>query len=187
MPLKFEHRVGVSAPGEVVWEILADLDHWKDWNPLYPEAHGRIGHGETLILTQKLPGHPPEVIRPRITDWTPEDLLHWRLDLARGWVRSIRYMEIEKLADDACIFSNGEMFMGLLAGFMVRKLRRELRAAYAMMGEALKVQAEARWQTMPESQLAKPPPAPKKKPQPSISLVPAPSRVVTPKLKSGAR
>ena len=48
--LKIEHRIGVQAPPDVIWESLADLSTWADWNPLYPNAAGQIRIGETLDL-----------------------------------------------------------------------------------------------------------------------------------------
>src|SRR4051812_6314521 len=86
MRFKLEHRLGIKAPAEVVWEILADLPAWKDWNPLYPEARGVVGFGELLTLTLALPEQKPQVIRPRILDWAPNEAIHWKLSMMAGLV-----------------------------------------------------------------------------------------------------
>ena len=143
---KIEHRIGVQAPARVIWEVLADLDAWSDWNPLYTQALGRIAIGDTLVLTLNLPDESPETIRPVITDWTPASLLHWKLSLAGGLVRSVRYLEIDELAEASCIFANGEIMGGLLGRYVAKRMGRKMYRGFAAMGEALKVRAEAQWQ-----------------------------------------
>ena len=145
MRYKLEHRLGIQAPAETVWEILADVPGWKDWNPLYPEARGVIGFGELLTLTVALPGRRPRVIRPRVLDWAPNEAIHWKLSMMLGLVDTTRYIEIEKMSETGCIFSNGEIFDGLLGPTVGKQVKRPVRAGFAAMGEALRDRAEARW------------------------------------------
>jgi len=145
MSVKLEHRLGIQAPVHTVWEILADLPSWHEWNPLYTEAKGVIGFGELLTLTLVLPKSAPRVIQPRIVDWTPNEAIHWNLKAMGGLVSTIRYLELEKLHDEGCIFSNGELFQGLLGPSVARRIKWPVREGFAAMGEALRDRAEARW------------------------------------------
>jgi hypothetical protein len=146
MAVKVEHRIGVQAPPEVIWALISDLDHWKDWNPLYPSAQGKLGFGAPLTLTVALPGRKPQVIKPTVESWTPEELIHWRLKALGGLVTSIRYIEIEKLTETGCIFSNGEIFDGFLGRRLPKGMRRNIRAGFEALGEAVKTKSEAAWQ-----------------------------------------
>lgn len=143
--LKLEHRIGVNAPAEVIWESIYDLASWPDWNPIYPKVEGQIRIGATLTLTQALPGDRQRTIRPVVLDWVPNDQLHLRDRRFGGLVRSIRYIEIEKLGEENCIFSNGELFNGLMVSLVAGGPARMLRRGFAQMGEALKARAEAAW------------------------------------------
>jgi hypothetical protein len=145
MSVKLEHRLGIKAPGHVVWEIISDLGSWHEWNPLYTEAKGVIGFGERLTLTLALPGAKPRIIRPVVQDWGPDEAIHWRLSMMGGMLTSIRYLEIEKMHDTGCIFSNGELFDGLMVSALGRKVRRRIRDGFTAMGEAVRDRAEARW------------------------------------------
>jgi len=145
-PSKIEHRIGVQAPAEIIWEILANLEGWADWNPLYPRAEGELRIGSTLSLTLALPGEPPMDIQPVVQDWVPEEQIHWRLSLARGLIRSVRYIEIESMGPANCIISNGEIFQGLLGPSIARRQRRVIREGFTLMGEALAGRAEQLWQ-----------------------------------------
>lgn len=140
-----EHRIGVQAPAEVVWEVVSDFESWKDWNPLHRKAEGQLKIGTILTLEQHLPGEPPRVIQPIVQDWVPYEQLHWRSSRLGGFVTAIRYLEIESMGDTNSTFSNGELFMGLLLRFVGREERRKLKAAFTEMGEAVRDRAEAIW------------------------------------------
>jgi len=145
MSVKIEHRLGLPVPAEAIWAVISDFNHWSEWNPLYPRAEGVLRIGAPLSLDLALPGQAVRQIKPVILDWVPNDQIHWRLSLAGGLVKTIRYLEIEKLSETGCIFSNGEFFRGPLAGFMPRRLKSAMRQGFASMGEALKRKAEASW------------------------------------------
>jgi hypothetical protein len=141
--VKLEHRVGVRAPADVIWETIRDIEAWREWNPLYPRAVGALRIGAQLELDLALPGRPVQVIRPVILDWVPNDQIHWRLTMVGGLVKTTRYIEIEALTETGCIFSNGELFSGLLGPTVARRMARDIRAGFTAMGEAVKARAEA--------------------------------------------
>jgi len=140
-----EHRIGVQAPAEIVWEIVSEFESWETWNPLYRKAEGQLKIGTNLTLEQHLPGQPATVITPVVQDWVPYEQLHWRSSRIGGFVTAIRYLEIESMGPTSSTFSNGELFMGLLLRLVSREERRQLRAAFTRMGEAVRDRAEAIW------------------------------------------
>jgi len=143
MRVKLEHRTGVRAPAEAIWRMIADVEAWPRWNPLYTKAQGTVRIGAVLDLEVALPGQAPRAIRPVVLDWIPNEQLLWRLSMMGGLIRSTRYFEIEELAPGSCIFSNGEMFEGLIGPAVARRLREPIRAGFRAMGEAVKSLAEA--------------------------------------------
>jgi hypothetical protein len=143
MRFKIEHRIGVQRPAEQIWAAIYDLEAWKDWNPMYPQASGRLLISAPLTLTEKV-GEATETYQAVVGDWVPHAQLVWVRSSHHGLLRHVRYLEIEKLSEEGCIFSNGELFQGLLAGLLVPKARRRaLRRAFAGLGEAVKARAEA--------------------------------------------
>ena len=145
MAFRIEHRIGIQAPKQVIWDLIADLPRWSEWNPLYTQATGRIGLGETLNLTLALPGEDPRQIAPKIIDWEPEAQVVWRLDLMPVVAHTVRYMEIEALSETGCVFNNGEFFHGLLGERIGKSGRRKISQGFAALGEAVKARAEAAW------------------------------------------
>ena len=141
MAYRIEHRIGVAAPPEAIWGVLADLSGWTLWNPLYPRAEGRLLIDAKLSLDQKLEGEGPSRIEAQVIDWVPNSQIHWR---ETGFLRSAtRYLEIEKLTEEGCIFSNGVLVEGPFARYATKRAKARLRAGFAAMGEAMKTRAEA--------------------------------------------
>ena len=144
--MKIEHRIGVKAPADILWEILADVPRWPEWSTIYPRAAGVIGFGERLKLDILVPGHPPHAIEPVILEWAPRELIHWKIKSLFGLLESVRFFEIDTLSETGCIFSNGEMFGGLLGPApSARRLRGPLRQGFTALGEAMRDRAEALW------------------------------------------
>ncbi|HWF00325.1 MAG TPA: SRPBCC domain-containing protein [Caulobacteraceae bacterium] len=143
--VKIEHRIGVRAPAEVIWTVISDIGRWSEWNPLYPKAAGVVRMGAQLDLELAVPGQQPRQIQPVILDWVPNEQIHWRLKMVSGLVSNTRYLEIEALTENGCIFSNGELFGGFLGPSVAKRMGRAIRQGFREMGEAVKARAERDW------------------------------------------
>lgn len=178
MTFRIEHRIGVAAPSSEVWELLYDLSGWKDWTGVYSEARGKIAIGETLNFTFQVGDRPPMSAAAIVYDWVPEAQLAWNARLPGG-VRTLRYVEIQKLTETSCILSNGDYYSGFATVFMDRRLRRDIHAAFQRMNENGKRIAEARWVEKGGTVDSTPPPAPKRD---KLSIV----QPLKPSVKPGA-
>ena len=145
IPLRVEHRIGVQAPAEVLWALLSDVEGWGAWNPLYPKASGQIRIGSQLELTEVLPGRAAREARPVVLEWVPLEQIHWRDSRSDGWVRSVRFIEIDIVSPTGCIISNGEIFSGWLAKRHLKVHGPAHREGFRAMNEALVEQAIRLW------------------------------------------
>jgi len=147
MPAAFriEHRLGIPAPASVIWQALSDLGGWSAWNPLYTKAEGELRIGEPLSVLETLPGRERAGLTYTVVDWVPDNQILLEAKERAGFVRRVRYMEIEKLSDEASIFSNGEDWWGRVAKWVPRARRRALRAGFEAMSEALRERSLALW------------------------------------------
>ena len=143
--IRVEDRIGIQAPAEVVWEIIADLSRWHEWNPTYPQAAGEIRIGELVTVTLALEGQPPQELKPRILDWVPNEQLHWQLRMMGGLIKTMRYLEIEALGEASTVVDNGEIFGGLMGPSLGKRMGRTVRRGFQAMNVALKERAEAEW------------------------------------------
>lgn len=145
-PAKVEHRVGVRAPAAVVWALLADIEGWPAWQPVYPKASGALKIGGRLDLMEAVPGEPPRPLSPTIVDWMPEEQILWIERRWGGLVRAMHYIEIEALTDVGCALSCGEIYQGLLGDLFAARHRKVLRRCFRAFCEAVQPRAEALWQ-----------------------------------------
>lgn len=141
MRIQIEHRIGVQVSAWDAWSHLSDLQSWGRWNPMYPQVSGQLTIGAPLQLTEVIPGDEPEQITAQVVDWVPEAQIIWTFKAGR-FLRRIRYFELQKLNDGACVFSNGEIYEGLGARFVSRGLRRDLKQGFTQLGESFKTMAE---------------------------------------------
>lgn len=144
-PLKVEHRIGAQVPPEILWELLRDVDGWSAWNPLYPKSRGEIRIGAPLELTEALPGRTTREARPVVLDWVPLEQIHWRDSRSDGWVKSVRYIEVDIVSATGCIVSNGEVFTGLLAKRHLKANRTAHLDGFRAMNQALIDHAGRLW------------------------------------------
>jgi hypothetical protein len=137
VPLRIEHRIGAQVPPEILWEVLVGVDGWGAWNPLYPQAQGQVRIGAQLELTEVLPGRTPRQARPVVLEWVPLEQIHWRDSRSEGWVKSVRFIEIDIVSPTGCIISNGELFTGFLAKRHLKLHGPAHREGFRAMNEAL--------------------------------------------------
>ena len=144
MSIRVEYRVGINATPERLWEVLSDLDHWDAWNPMYPQASGKIAMGGTLHLTEHIAGQPDRRLEARVLDWTPEAQLVLRIPEG-AFARRMQYFEIEALAgkdERGCIFAAGVYFQGWHEKAAAKRLGRGLKIGFGLLAEALKAKVE---------------------------------------------
>jgi hypothetical protein len=96
-------------------------------------------------VTLALPGQSPQMLTPRVLEWVPNEQLHWQLKMMGGLIRTLRYIEIETLANQSCVVDNGEIFGGLMGPSLGKRMGRTVQRGFRAMNEALKARAEAEW------------------------------------------
>ena len=143
MAFRIEHRIGVAAPADTIWELLADVERWPQWNPLYTQATGKLGIGAALKLRESLPGRPPREVAPVVVDWEPRAQILWRENGVLA--RTMRYIEIEALTETGCIFANGALFHGAIGELQAKRRRRAIRQGYEKFSESVKRLSEEAW------------------------------------------
>ena len=138
---RIEKRIGVRAPADHIWDLIADLPGWDRWNPIETSVEGTIAYGGSIALSEAIPGLPERRATVRVGEWQPLAQLVWAEK--RGlWFRSLRYFEIEELEPGSCIVANGFIFNGLRGEMHFDRHRKVLRAAVESVAEAIKATAE---------------------------------------------
>lgn len=136
------HRIEIEAPASAVWTVIADLDHWGAWNPLYIQASGKALVGTPLDMTIQLDGMKPQKARATVVTAEPGACLEYGISNLGGLVKAFRYIDITPLGDDRCAVSNGEIMSGLLGNLLAGVVGEKVRKGLQAMNEALKAKVE---------------------------------------------
>jgi hypothetical protein len=138
---RIEHRAGVRATSDRIWEVLSDLPQWDRWNPYERGVGGAIAFGGSITLTETLPGMAERRVEARVGDWQPGARLVW-VDKRGFLFRVIRLFEIEELEPGSCIVTSGTLFEGLRGELFHDKHKKAIKAAHGVIAEGLKLAAE---------------------------------------------
>lgn len=168
MGYRVQARLGVQAPAFAVWDVLSNLDGWKDWNPLVTEAEGQLLIGKTLHLRRVRHDGVGEAEDVRVVDWVPNEQILWIRKIGL-FARVLAFLEIEAVSPTGCILSVGEVYDGLIGTQIGKSRRRVLNKQWTTMAEALKTKAEATWDGTPGESVLPPPPPPKAKKRPVMA------------------
>ncbi|MDV6330573.1 SRPBCC domain-containing protein [Asticcacaulis sp. 201] len=164
MSLKMEHRVGIAAPIDDVYDIVADIAAWPEWSPIHKKAEAVLRFGAPIHLEEYYEGLGTWETDGIIADWTPLSHIHVTVPKPFYAGKLIRYFEFDALSEAGTSFSLGALFDGYLSEREGRAYRRFIRTGFEAFCEALKAKAEAGFAEHPDrvaSVIVKPDEAPK--------------------------
>ncbi len=127
--------IDIDAPPEAVWESLADLDSYAEWNPHITSASGTPREGERVSLTIVPGGRRPRTVRATVTAADAPRHLQWVGVGGSRWLFEGRHtFDLEPLAGGRTRLTNREELSGALVPLVVRP---DAHRDYEAMNEAL--------------------------------------------------
>ncbi|HTN39790.1 MAG TPA: SRPBCC family protein [Asticcacaulis sp.] len=164
MAIKIEQRVGIAAPIDDVYEVIADINAWPEWSPIHKVARADLHFGAPIHLEEYYEGLGTWETDGVIADWTP--LSHIHISVPKPFYAGtlVRYFEFDALSEYGSSFSIGALFSGFLSEREGKAYRQHIRTGFAAFGEALKVRAEAKFAANPHVSSVVVPPVPKDDP-----------------------
>jgi hypothetical protein len=141
--LQMKTQVLIDATPEEVWEVLAALESYSEWNPAIVAASGDLRAGRRLKLRFEPRGSRGYTFRPELMVVDPPYELRWL-----GWPRlplvfdTEHYFAIEALSSRTSRVDHGLLAYGLLAPLAARTIHRATKRHFEKMNEALKQRVE---------------------------------------------
>lgn len=136
-------EIDIAAGEARVWDILAAIDRWREWNPFAKVVKGRLGVGERIEVLLAPPGQKPTVFRPTIVKLEPGRELRWLGHLGiPGLFDGEHMFRIAPEGPARCRLEQSETFRGLLAGPILWLVGDATRRGFEAMNLALKARAE---------------------------------------------
>ena len=132
--------IEIAAPPDRVWEMLADIDRYPEWNPYHVKVEGALAVGQELVVTIHKPNGEKLTIKPHVMRLVPGRELTWG-----GGIRGLFYGEhvflVEPTHQGHTRLVHKEEFTGI---FVPLASLGAIDEGYRLMNRRLKERAEAR-------------------------------------------
>jgi hypothetical protein len=137
-----ETTADIRATPEQVWETLADLERFQEWNPVIVKVEGAAAVGERIDFTMVVPGGGSSRHKPRIIEAETARALVWEGTVGAAWLaRAVHEFRLET-AGGGTRLTHRETFTGLLVPLVKGTLKRT-EQGFHDMNRALKERVES--------------------------------------------
>jgi hypothetical protein len=136
---EIETEIEIDGAPEEVWGVLADLERYREWNPGFARASGRVEVGARLDLTFAQEGHEGMTMHPQVLVAEPGRELRWLgrlLGIPRLFDGEHRF-EIQQVVPGHVRFVQGERFSGVLVPFLRKMIEVDTLSMFHRINEAL--------------------------------------------------
>lgn len=140
MALDLSVERSISAPREVVWDLLTDGDAFASWNDAVVSLEGRIAPGEKIALVSTVA--PKRTFTLTVTEFDPPARMVWSDGMPLGLFTGRRTYTLEP-HPDGCAFTMREKFTGPLAG-LISRFVPDMTDSFATFADSLRAEAEKR-------------------------------------------
>ena len=136
-------QIEIGATAERVWQVLTDFAAYPEWNPFIRRVNGRPEVDEQLVVRMRPTGAKGLTFRPTVMRVEPNRQLRWLGHLlVPGLFDGEHIFEIEELDQGRVLFTQREVFKGLLVPLLARSLDLDTQRGFEEMNRALRERAE---------------------------------------------
>ncbi len=143
----FSETIEIDAPDHLVYEVIADLPHYREWNPWIYHAEGQATPGGRVVVKMRMLGKE-RCFDHRVLSTQPPHTFHW-CDV--GWFTALAYgdrlRKIERIADDKCRYQVDLRIKGVAEHLTRWLLGNALAQGMRQETFALKARAENLYRT----------------------------------------
>ena len=133
-------EIQVNSSSMRVWEILTDFEKYEQWNPFIHRIVGVPIEGSSIKIRLLTPGGKSRQYEPIVTKVDQGRELRW---IGKSMLFTGEHIfVIEEKQANSVLFTQREIFTGLLAAFFGRSTHEDIEAGFRQMNEALKQRAE---------------------------------------------
>jgi len=128
----------ITAPPQVVWDLLTDPSSYQEWNPAVLSIEGAMSPGGTIRLVSI--ASPERTFSLTVAAMQAPVSMVWSDGMPLGLFRGVRTYRLDP-ADSGTAFSMTEEFSGPLAG-LITKAIPDLTESFNQFADGLKAAAE---------------------------------------------
>ncbi|HVH18202.1 MAG TPA: SRPBCC domain-containing protein [Myxococcota bacterium] len=139
-----EHVLEIDAPAERVWQVIADLDRYAEWNRFVVSCRSSLEVGAPIDMRVRVFPFFAQPQRETIFEHEPGRRLCYGLPAhASGALESRRCHEVEALGPARARYVSRFQLSGWLAPVIRLLLGRRLAAGFTAMSDGIQRRAES--------------------------------------------
>ena len=136
-------KLEIEAPVALVWDVIADLPRYPEWNPFVVRARSSLEVGEPIVMHVRLIPLFAQPQRETILECLPQQRLCYGVTgVPLNALHSLRYHELRPEGSERTHYCSHFELNGWLAPFTQALLGRLLKHRFAAATKALKERAE---------------------------------------------
>lgn len=132
-------EVVIERPAAEVWAVIADVENYGAWNPMYRFENTRLAVGTkaTLVITM---GRFPARLKVDVEEAVDGKIFRWGSGVS--FIGGSHYLLVEPLSETSCRLEHGEQFRGL--GWVWPRMAQKVHDTYQEVSDRLKAYVESR-------------------------------------------
>lgn len=140
LKLVYDHHI--TAPVDVVWEVVTGFSDYGEWNSFTPGCDAELQPGAPITMTVKL---GRRVIRQTesVSEVVPQSLFEYRMKPLGPFLRSYRQHRITATGPNDTQYQSVFVLYGWLSPIVGALMAKDLRAGFERMSRELKKRAES--------------------------------------------
>ena len=151
---RIEYRVGIAAPVDDAYDLVADIEAWPQWSPIHKKAAGKLSFGAPIALEEYYEGLGTWELAGALADWQPLSHIHVAVPKPFYAGTLVRYFEFDALSAQGSTFAVGALFNGFLSEREGRAYGKHLRKGFQLFAETVKARAEENYNNSPDKRRA---------------------------------
>lgn len=136
----FETSTTIAASPERVWEVLADIASWPDWDSGVVRVEGELEPGSRIKVVSEL--NPKRAYPVKVAELEPARGMRWTGGMPLGLFRGVRTYTLAPEADGRTRFEMREEFSGPLLPLIWRSMP-DMNPSFRQFAEGLKQRVES--------------------------------------------
>ena len=138
-------RIRIAAPAAFVWDILTDVENYREWNPFTPQARTDFRIGSPAHLLVRV-GPVKMPITEIVCAFETPRLIAWGKTFGARWfLAAVREQHLEAESETRCVYHNTDRLTGVLAPMVLRCFGGFMRRGFTDVGKGLRRYAEAKY------------------------------------------
>jgi hypothetical protein len=144
MPFTIRLTSDIAAPAATVWDVIADLPAYAEWNPFVVGCRSTLAVGSPIAMRVRLFPSITQSQRETIFEHVPFERLCYGIDGGRlQAVASRRCHELHPVDPGTTRYVSSFEMSGWMSGVVAALLRTRLEHGFRSMTDALRMRAEA--------------------------------------------